>query len=115
MLVEPQRTAYDLNFHFAGIPVRVHPLFWLAGLVLGSSAFQGPDPGMTLLIWMAVFFVSILIHELGHSVVIRYFGQVPRIVLYMMGGLAITDAGYGGFGAGKRSPRAAIRRRPVVR
>lgn len=95
--LEPPRTAYDLHFQIAGIPVRVHPLFWLAALILGLSGnlnSQGVDPeaGMRLLIWTGVLFVSILVHELGHSFVIRYFGQFPRIVLYMLGGLAITDA-----------------------
>ena len=50
--MEPQRTDYDLNFHCLGFPVRVHPLFWLAGLILGASGAwdtQGnvvPDAGM---------------------------------------------------------------------
>ena len=98
MLLEPPRTAYDLHFQIAGIPVRVHPLFWLAGLFLGASGSTDqrgnvhPDAGMYLLIWLAVMFVSILVHELGHAAAIRVFGQVPRIVLYMMGGLAITEA-----------------------
>ncbi len=109
---EPQRTAYDLHFRLAGIPVRVHPLFWLAALILGTSGSWDaagqvdPDAGMQLLIWTGVLFVSILVHELGHACVIRYFGQMPRIVLYMMGGLAITDEG-SGFGY-----RAAARRTP---
>ena len=96
--LEPPRTAYDLHFRIAGIPIRVHPLFWLAALILGTSGnwdAEGnvdPDAGMQLLMWTGVLFVSILVHELGHSFVIRYFGQLPRIVLYMLGGLAITDA-----------------------
>ncbi len=69
---EPPRTAYDLHFQIAGIPVRVHPLFWLATLILGSNSWSGdgnvdPDAGMKLLIWVGVMFVSILVHELGHS------------------------------------------------
>lgn len=95
---EPQRTAYDLHFQLFGIPVRVHPLFWLATLILGSNCWSSGD-GMDsnaatmLLTWVVVMFVSILVHELGHAFVIRYFGGSPRIVLYMMGGMAITDMG----------------------
>jgi Zn-dependent protease len=95
---EPSRTAYDLHFQIFGIPVRVHPLFWVAMLVLGSNVWSGggeanSNAGMMLLIWVVVMFVSILVHELGHSFVIRHFGGSPRIVLHMMGGLAITDTG----------------------
>ena len=97
-LYEPPRTDYDLHFSVAGFPVRVHPFFWLAGLFLGASGSWQPgepvDPeaGMKLLLWIVVMFVSILIHELGHAFVIQYFGQAARIVLYMFGGLAITDS-----------------------
>jgi stage IV sporulation protein FB len=114
--LEPPRTAYDLHFQIAGIPIRVHPLFWLAALILGTSGNWGaegnvdPEAGMQLLMWTGVLFVSILVHELGHSLVIRYFGQLPRIVLYMLGGLAITDSesGYGYLPAARRAPRQQI-------
>ena len=39
-------------------------------------------------IWLAVVTVSILIHELGHAVAIRYYGYRPWITLYGLGGLA---------------------------
>lgn len=108
MLHEPPRTPYDLHFQIGGIPVRVHPFFWLAGLVLGMSGSSGQpqqDAGMQLVIWISVMFVSILIHELGHAVIIRWIGQAPRIVLYMLGGLAITDnASFNYRRAGRRSP-----------
>src|ERR1043166_8856978 len=41
-----------------------------------------------LMIWVAVVFVSILIHELGHALVARAHGWQPWITLYGMGGLA---------------------------
>lgn len=114
--IEPSRTAYDLHFRIAGIPVRVHPFFWLAALILGTSGQWGgkgevnPEAGIQLLIWTGVLFVSILVHELGHSFVIRYFGQFPRIVMYMMGGLAITDtqSNFGMRTAGRRTPQQQI-------
>jgi membrane-associated protease RseP (regulator of RpoE activity) len=85
---EPPQTRYDLHFRVAGIPVRVHPLFWLIPVVLGA---QGGDAA-ELLIWVGVVFVSILVHELGHAFTMQYFGQSARVVLYVMGGLAIPDA-----------------------
>jgi len=93
--LEPSRTPYDLNFQFAGVPIRVHPLFWLATAILGASSLQADsaesNAGMKLLVWLVVVFVSILIHELGHAFVMRYFGEVPHVVLYLFGGLAISD------------------------
>jgi stage IV sporulation protein FB len=76
-------TQFDLNFRLAGIPVRVHPLFWLLALVLGLNL-----PPALLVIWIPVVFVSILVHEMGHAVVIRSFGWWPSILLYTFGGLA---------------------------
>jgi stage IV sporulation protein FB len=76
-------TQFDLNFRLAGIPVRVHPLFWLLALFLGLNL-----PPALLVIWIPVVFVSILVHEMGHAVVIRSFGWWPSILLYTFGGLA---------------------------
>ena len=83
-LAEPNRTQFDLHFRLLGIPVRVHPLFWVISLLFGSRA---KDPKLVLM-WVLASFVSILIHELGHAVVIRYFGWRPWVTLYGMGGLA---------------------------
>ncbi len=58
------------------------------------------DPVNTL-IWVAVVFVSILVHELGHAVLQRYYGGHPRITLYGLGGLAVCDDC-------DRSPRSQI-------
>lgn len=79
-------TQFDLNFSVLRIPVRVHPLFWLATILLGGIGRTSPE---RVLIWVGVVFVSILIHELGHALVIRRFGWWPSILLYMLGGLAI--------------------------
>ncbi|HWB08884.1 MAG TPA: site-2 protease family protein [Pirellulales bacterium] len=84
-LVEPPRTQYDINFALAGVPVRVHPLFWLVTILLGASHDAKPAE---VLIWTAAVFVSILVHEFGHALLIRYYGWRPRITLYGLGGLA---------------------------
>jgi stage IV sporulation protein FB len=106
-LAEPQRTPYDLNFALAGVPVRVHPMFWLFTVLLGAA---DPVP-LHLLIWVAAVFVSILVHEFGHSLAMRSFGWRSHIVLYSFGGLAIQDGAYGGFerhGRGGRDARTQI-------
>lgn len=82
----PPPTRYDLRFSIAGIPVTVHPLFWLIALLLGSSGDI-----LLLPIWVAVIFVSILVHELGHALAFRRFGQRSQIVLHFAGGLTIPE------------------------
>jgi len=82
----PPPTRYDLRFSIAGIPVRVHPLFWLIALLLGSSADL-----IQLLIWVFVVFVSILVHELGHALAMRRYGQPSRIILHFAGGLTVPE------------------------
>lgn len=79
------QTRFDLNFSVAGIPVRVHPLFWLIALLFGSSA-GGLVP---ILIWVVAVFVSILLHEMGHALAYRGYGIDARILLHMAGGLAM--------------------------
>jgi Zn-dependent protease len=59
----------------------------------------GKDAGIQLLIWFIAFFSSILIHELGHALMIRRFGRQAHIVLYAMGGLAIEGRPSSGFGS----------------
>jgi Zn-dependent protease len=86
LLAEPPRSPYDLNFVLFGIPVRVHPFFWLVCLLFGLSGSRS-DP-MSVLLWVIVVFVSILIHEMGHAIAIRAHGWQPSITLHGMGGLA---------------------------
>lgn len=87
----PSHTRYDLNFSIAGIPVRVHPLFWLMAIFFGGLS----GSLLSLLIWVVCVFVSILIHELGHSLMMRRYGVDSYIVLYIGGGLAVPEGGNG--------------------
>lgn len=98
MLTEPQATPFDLDFRVAGIPVRVSGLFWVGALFIGWNACFSFARGnqrelmVYLAIWTAVVLGSILVHELGHALAYRRFGQSARIVLYHLGGLAIPDS-----------------------
>ncbi len=86
-LVSPEETPYDLKWRMFRISVRVHPLFWL---VAGILSFDWVRMGIPhLLVAVACIFLSILVHELGHVVVGRWFGSYGHIVLYGFGGLAI--------------------------
>lgn len=90
LLGEPPRSQYDLNFHLFGIPVRVHPWFWLIAVMLG---IRGDTQPLELLTWVVAVFVSILVHEMGHALVMRCFGIWPWITLYSFGGLASYNPG----------------------
>ena len=89
-LSEPPSTQGDLHFKALGFPVRVSPWFWLFSAVLGWQEANGS--ATNILIWIVAMFVSILIHELGHALALRYYGFGSRIVLYALGGLAIPEA-----------------------
>ena len=85
-----------------GIPLRIHPS-WFVVLVLSTMAFQrgfarpelALDPvgqwsfalGTALLL-----FVSVLLHELGHSLVALHQGvKVRSITLFLLGGVASVE------------------------
>jgi stage IV sporulation protein FB len=84
MLGHAEPTPYDLRFTLFGIPVRVHPLFWVAAALLG---WDGDHLELTLL-WILCEFISILVHEFGHALAAKSFGWRSEVVLYMMGGYA---------------------------
>jgi Zn-dependent protease len=66
-------------------------LFWLIALLFGSSAELVLIP-----VWVLVIFVSILVHELGHALAFRRYGQRSQIVLHFAGGLTIPEPVYWG-------------------
>ena len=59
------------------------------------------NAGVVILIIASVFFLSVLIHELGHTLAFRFFGIDSHIVLYWMGGLAIPGGGMGAWNGGR--------------
>ncbi len=88
LLGEPSRTPMDLNFQLFGIPVRVHPLFWIMAAFLGVG---GRLDARGLLIWVLAVFVGVLVHELGHAAAMRAFGLWPWITFYGLGGLTSVN------------------------
>ena len=81
-------TRYDWNFSIADFPVRVHPSFWLVAILFAASSRNL----LYILIWVAAIFVSILVHELGHAIAFRRYGQPSYILLHYAGGLAIPES-----------------------
>jgi len=100
-LAEPAATPYDLSFHVFGIRVRISPWFWLAALFLGWNQTNSDQRALLLTLWVGAVLLSILVHELGHALAMRFYGIRSYIVLYHFGGLAIPEQyssflGYGG-------------------
>jgi Zn-dependent protease len=81
-------TQFDVRFRLLGVPVRIHPFFWVVAAVMG---WQENDLAMVLL-WIGCVFVSILVHEFGHALSSRSFGCSPSVVLWGMGGLCFSQA-----------------------
>lgn len=71
------------SFRILGIPVRIEPTFLVIAALLGFAA----GSVRVLVTWVVVLTVSVLVHELGHAVMFRAYGQRPQIVLQGMGGL----------------------------
>lgn len=92
VFAEPLPTKFDLKFTLAGVPVRVHPLFWLVSALMLIGNRTSP---LEIAIWLGAVFVSVLVHELGHALAFRRYGFTPRITLYSFGGLASVDPRHG--------------------
>ncbi len=103
-----------LRFRLGGIPVQVHLSHLLFSALMGLLmvlVVRGDPPaldpnawpyrqlqepggsgyGLTALLvvlsWMFIVFVSALVHEAGHALMLRAFGYQPSITLLWMGGI----------------------------
>lgn len=81
-LSRPVVNANGIFFWCLGNVVRVRFSFFLVGLLAA-----GRGGVAELLVWEAVVFVGVLVHELGHAQAARRYGADPTIELYTMGGL----------------------------
>ncbi|MFU8848952.1 MAG: metalloprotease [Opitutales bacterium] len=83
-----------IRFSLFGIPVSVQPWFWLTMAFIGGGLHASNSLEIML---VAVFafagFISILIHELGHAMMIRRYGLPTSITLVAFGGFAAYPAG----------------------
>jgi hypothetical protein len=90
-ILVPAQTRLDLTFRFLGTHVRVSAWFWIMPVLIGG--FFATWLGVPyLLLVVGCFFVSVLLHEFGHVLAGRYFGQDGYIVLNSIGGAAVGCA-----------------------
>lgn len=85
IFTESAPTPFDVRFRLLGVPVRIHPMFWIVALILGGS-----ETPQRVAIWVAAVLISVLVHEFGHALLQRTYGGSPSIVLYGFGGLAMA-------------------------
>ncbi|MBI3886848.1 MAG: site-2 protease family protein [Opitutae bacterium] len=81
-------------FRIFGIQLAVHASFFL---LLAYYAYDGwTNHGVLGMVWsvglILLFFVCVVLHELGHSLTAQRYGvRVPRILLLPIGGMAEFD------------------------
>lgn len=84
-----------LRFRLFNIPVFVHPWFWLTLALIGGG-LRANDT--TALIEVAMFvlagFVSVLVHEFGHALMIKKYRLPTEVHLVAFGGFARYPAGH---------------------
>lgn len=78
-----------LSFRIFGIPVIVQPWFWVTMVFIGGGlSAKNSQDFFEVLMFVIAGFISILVHELGHALTIRKFGQPTAITLVAFGGFA---------------------------
>jgi stage IV sporulation protein FB len=78
------------HFHALRVPVRVEVWFFVITVLMAINRTYLPFS--YVFEWIAVVFVSILVHELGHAMAFRRLGQEPQVLLTGMGGLTYGSA-----------------------
>jgi Zn-dependent protease len=78
-----------IRFSIFGIPVQVHPFFWITLAIIGGAlGANSPEAMLRLGLFLLAGFISLLVHELGHALTARKFGARSEIVLQAFGGYA---------------------------
>ena len=81
-----------MRFRLFGVDVQVQMFFWLT-----TAFFAYPDlmagRYSSAVVWIAVVFVSVLVHELGHALAVKRHKIEPEIALHGMGGTTSWQPG----------------------
>jgi Zn-dependent protease/CBS domain-containing protein len=79
-------------FTIFGVPVRLHFTFLLLLVFLLFIGIGERQSGASTAIYILALFGSVLLHELGHALVARYFGiRTVEIVMFPIGGVSRPD------------------------
>ena len=72
-----------------GVPVRLHFTFVLLLVFLLFIGLGGQQTGLTTAVYIVALFASVLLHELGHTLVAKRYGiRTLEIVMYPIGGVS---------------------------
>ncbi|HZD23703.1 MAG TPA: site-2 protease family protein [Acidimicrobiia bacterium] len=93
-----------LRFRLMGMPVTVRTSFLIIAALIGWVGVGSPAQTVA---WIAIVFISILIHEMGHAVTARSYGSTVAIELNGLGGLTRWNAPDGAVTPGRRALIAA--------
>jgi len=77
---------------FGATTVRVHLTFFLLLAWIGVSAWQkgGLPAARDSLLFIALIFTCVVLHEFGHILMARRFGiETPEVILLPIGGVAL--------------------------
>ena len=76
-------------FRVFGVPVRLHFTFIVLLVFLLFIGIGGRQSGATTAVYILALFGSVLLHELGHTLVARHYGiRTIEIVMYPIGGVS---------------------------
>lgn len=78
-----------IRFSMFGIPIQVHPFFWLTMALIGGALRADTQQELLALgLFVIAGFISILVHEMGHALTAKKFGAQVHVVLEAFGGYA---------------------------
>jgi len=74
---------------FFGVPIRLHFTFLALLVFLVWIGIGGKQSGAATAIYIAALFASVLLHEIGHTLVARHYGiKTIEIVMFPIGGIS---------------------------
>lgn len=81
-----------IRFSLCGIPVHIHPSFWGAALAWGVALTLCEPQLLVVPFFALAFFVSLLVHELGHALAGRWLiGSRVGVYLSWLGGACCSE------------------------
>jgi Zn-dependent protease/CBS domain-containing protein len=81
------------NLRLFGVPIRLHFTFVLLLVFLVSIGIGGKQSAAATAVYILALFASVLLHEIGHVLVARWYGIGTReIVMFPIGGVSRLES-----------------------